>query len=167
MDDLVKKVIEKLKKRQNSNVSFSFNELPSPPSRQVFIDNSCVVIKNVSIQFIKDLYALEKDNQWVSWVLNGINLGVHFYFQVNENIINFVPRLMILDWPVHFIVNDKTLIAASYNKIISREEIASLPDNTVLVKVYNQKLSGEALDTCHEKNIKIRVRTEENCIWLK
>lgn len=167
MDDLVRKVIEKLKERQNNNVCFSFDELPSPLNRRIFVNNSCVVIQNVSVQFIKDLYTLKEDNKLVSWVLDGINLGVHFYFQINENIINFVPRLMILDWPVNFIINDKMLIAASYNKMISRKEIASLPDNTVFVKVYNQRISGEAMDICNEKNIKIKVRTEENCIWLK
>lgn len=167
MNDLVKKVIKKLKERQNSNISLSFNELTSPPNKQIFIDNSCIILKNISIQFIKDLYMLEKNDIWVSWVLNGINLGVHFYFQVNENIINFIPRLMVLDWPIDFVVNTQTPIVASYNMTISRQEIALKPDNAILIKVYNQKLSSEAMDLCNEKNIKLRIRTEENCIWLK
>ena len=167
MDDLIKQVIEKLKKRQNSNAFLSFNNLSSPPGKQLFIDNSCVILKSISIQFAKDLYALKTSNPWVSWVLNGINLGIHFYLQISENIVSFVPRLMVLDWTIDFIINDQTLITASYSNIISRKEIASLPDNAVLIRIHEQKLSDEAIELCNEKKIKIIVRTEKDCIWLK
>ena len=167
MDDLVNKVVKKLKERQKNNVTLSFDELVSPPNEKVFINNSCIILKNISIQFIKDLYILEGDNRWVSWTLDGIDLGVHFYFQINKNIVNFIPRYMILDWPINFITNNETLIVTSYNKIISRKEIATIPDNAIFIKVVNQKISNEAMDLCNEKNISLRIRTEENCIWLK
>lgn len=167
MDDLVKEVIKKLEKRQSSCGKLSLNELSSPPDKQIFIDNSCVILKNISIQFIKRLYTLKVNDSWVNWVLNGIKLGTHFYLQVNESIINFVPRLMVLDWPIDFIIDDQTLVVTSVNRVISRAEIASFPDNAVLLKTYQQKLSDEALESCSEKKIKIIVRTERNCIWLK
>lgn len=167
MDDLAKQVIEKLKKRQRSNASLSFNNAVTPPGKQVFIDNSCVILKSISIQFIKDLYTLKASSPWVSWVLDGINLGVHFYLQVSENIVSFVPRLMVLDWPIDFIIDEQTLITASYSRIISRKEIALLPDNAVLIRIHGQGLSDEAIELCNEKKIKIIVRTEKDCIWLK
>lgn len=167
MNDLIKQVVEKLKERQNSNAVLSFNKVASPPGKQLFIDNSCIILKSIPIQFIKDLYSLKTNDSWVSWILNGINLGVHFYLQVSESIVSFVPRLMVLDWPINFIINNQTLVTASYSRIISRKEIASLPDNAVLIKIHGQSLSDEAMELCNEKKIKITVRTEKDCIWLK
>ena len=60
MDNLVQKVIEKLTERQKANKVLSFNDLPSPPSEQLFIDYGCIVVQNTSIQLIKDLYSLNK-----------------------------------------------------------------------------------------------------------
>lgn len=167
MDNLVQKVIEKLTERQKANKVLSFNDLPSPPSEQLFIDYGCIVVQNTSIQLIKDLYSLNNDNLWVSWILSGINYDVRFYFQINERIINFVPRLMVLDWPINFIASRNSLIVANYNKLISRRDIAVLPDNAILIKTVGQTLTDESLETCDKKHIKIKIRTEENCIWLK
>lgn len=167
MDDLIEKVIEKLKARQAANKSLSLNELPSPPSKQLFIDYGCIIIKDTSIQLIKDLYSLNNDNPWVPWILKGIDYDVRFYFQINERIINFVPRLMVLDWPINFIASRNSLIVANYNKLISRRDIAALPDNAILIKTVGQSLTDESLETCDKKHIKIKIRTEENCIWLK
>lgn len=167
MDDLVQKVIEKLKKRQASNKILFFNELPSPPDKQVFIDYGCVILKNVSVQLIKDLYSLKRNSAWTSWILSGLNYDVQFYIQVNEQIVNFIPRTMVLDWPINFIVGRNSLIVANYNKIISRGEIAALPDNALLIKTASQTLTDEGLEICNKKNIKIKIRTDENCIWLE
>lgn len=38
MDDLIQKVIAKLRKRQASNKVLSLNSLPSPLDKQLFID---------------------------------------------------------------------------------------------------------------------------------
>ncbi|WP_203640745.1 PduM family microcompartment protein [Levilactobacillus andaensis] len=167
MDDLVQKVIKKLKERQTANTVLSLNELPSPQDKQVFVDYGSVILDNVSIQFIKDLYSLKTDNASVLWVLNGINYGVCFYLKVNAHVINFIPRAMVLDWPIKFIVGRNSLIVGSYHKIISRREVAALPDNAILIKTAGQALTDEGLEICDKKNIKIKIRTEENCIWLE
>lgn len=167
MDDLISKVIEKLKKRQAANKILFLNELPSPPSEQLFVNYGCLILENVSVQFIKELYTLNCDDDWVSWILDGINLNVHFYLKVNESIVNFIPRLMVLDWPVNFIVGRNSLIVANSNRVISREEIAQLPDNAIFIKTTGQALTDEGLETCDMKHIKLKIRTEENCIWLK
>lgn len=167
MDDLIQKVIAKLRKRQASNKVLSLNSLPSPLDKQLFIDYGCIIIDDVSVQLIKNLYSLRSNDALVSWILSGLNYDVQFYLNVNERIVNFIPRTMILDWPVNFIVGHTSLVVSDYHKIISRREIAVLPDNAVLIKTIGQVLTDEGLEICDRKNIKIKVRTEENCIWLE
>lgn len=167
MNDLVNKVIERLKKRRASEATVSFNAKVNPPDEQIFIDNSRVILESVSIDFITDLYSLNQANLWVKWLLKGIDYGVKFFLKINSQMINFVPRMMILDWPVIFCVGDQSPLIASRNKVINRTEIAALPDNSILVRYYKQVITDEASDICRYKNITIMVRTEENCIWLK
>lgn len=167
MDDLVNKVIELLKKRQASEATVSFNAKVSPPDEQIFINNSRVVLKSVSIDFITDLYSLNQANLWVRWLLKGIDYDVKFFLRINSQMINFVPRMMILDWPIIFFVGEQSPLIASRNQVITRNEIAALPDNSILVRYYKQIVTDEANDICRYKNITIMVRTEKNCIWLK
>ena len=81
--------------------------------------------------------------------------------------VNFIPRTMILDWPILFIVDNEFPLIASCNRIISRSEIAASPDNSIIIQTKNQKFTDEAIDVCRVKNIEIKMRTEENCIWQK
>ena len=99
MDDLLKQVMQRLKEREQTSTEVSFNQKVAPPSEQVFLKNGKVILRNISINLIKDLYSMEKDNAWVNWVLEGIGYDVKFYFLVNEQMVNFIPRMIILDWP--------------------------------------------------------------------
>lgn len=167
MDDLVNQVIQRLKDRQNSSKTISFNQQITPPDEQVFINHEKVILEDVSISFVIDLYSVKKDNPWVSWILQGIKYGVHFFIKIDKQMVNFIPRMMVLDWPIIFVVGDKSPLIASRSRVISRGEIAALPDNSILVKYHKQFITDEAEDICRYKNIKVKVRTEEDCIWLK
>lgn len=167
MDDLVEKAIQRLKDRQNRQATITFNASVQPPAEQIFVDHGKIVVENPSVVFITDLYSMNKHNEWVAWLLTGISYDVQFYFEINAEMVNFVPRLMILDWPIIFVVNGEQPLIASRNQTITRAEIAALPDHSILVKYHHQNLDDEAKDICRYKNITIKVRTEENCIWQK
>lgn len=167
MDDLIEKVIQRLKERQNSSTTVSFNQQINPPDEQVFINHEKVILEDVSVNFVIDLYSMKKDNPWVTWMLLGMKYGVRFFIKINKQMVNFIPRMMVLDWPIIFVVGDKSPLIASRSRVISRGEIAALPDNSILVKYYKQFITDEAKEICQYKNIIVKVRTEEDCIWLK
>lgn len=66
-----------------------------------------------------------------------------------------------------FVVDNKRPLIASRNRIISRAELAAFPDESIIIQSQNQKMTADAIDICRIKNIKIKMRTEENCIWQK
>ena len=167
MDNLIDEVIQRLKKRQNSSVAVSFNQQLNPPDEQVFINHEKVILENTSINLIYDLYLMNKNNPWVSWLLQGIRYGERFFLKINKQMVNFVPRMMVLDWPLVFVVGDNQPLIAIRGRVISRSELAALPDNSILVKYHKQFITDEAQEICRYKNITAKVRTEENCIWQK
>ena len=154
MDNLVQQVMQRLEERKHTSVKVTFNHQVAPPSEQIFLRNGKVILKDVSIELITDLYSMEKTNTWVKWVLEGISYDVKFYFLI-----------MILDWPILFVVNNESPMIASYNRVITRGEIAAKPDKSILVRYQKQRITDEAVDICNYKKIKIKIRTEENCIW--
>lgn len=165
MDDLLKQVMQRLKEREQTQMTVTFNQSVAPPSEQIFLRNGQIILNNSSIDLITSLYSLNKTNPWVKWVLEGIEYDVKYYFQINEQMVNFIPRMMILDWPIVFVVNNESPVIASYHHVITRGEIAAKPDKSILVRYQAQKLTDEAIDICNYKKIKIKMRTEENCIW--
>lgn len=167
MDDLIEEVIQRLKERQNSETTVTFDQQINPPDEQTFINHEKVILEDTSISFIADLYSMKNDNPWVAWILQGIKYGVRFFIKIDKQMVSFIPRMMVLDWPIIFVVGDKSPLIASRGRIISRGEIAAFPDNSILVKYYKQFLTDEAKNICRYKNITVKVRTEEDCIWLK
>ncbi|WP_267201100.1 PduM family microcompartment protein [Limosilactobacillus kribbianus] len=165
MDDLLKQVMQRLKEREQTSTEVSFNPQVTPPNEQVFLKNGKVVLRNVSIRLIKDLYSMDKESAWVNWVLEGIAFDVKFYFLITEQMVNFIPRMMILDWPILFVVDNESPVIASHNRVITRNDVAVHPDKSILVRYQKQLITDEAVDICNYKQIKIKIRTEENCIW--
>ena len=74
---------------------------------------------------------------------------------------------MIRDWPILFVVDGKNPIYSFQSKIIARSNLAAIPDNSIVVMDNNQKLTNEAEEISSLKNLKLQVRTDENCIWQK
>ncbi len=73
MDNLVQQVMQRLEDRKHTSVKVIFNHQVAPPSEQIFLRNGKVILKDVSIELITDLYSMEKTNTWVKWVLEGIS----------------------------------------------------------------------------------------------
>lgn len=167
MDNLVAQVMSRLKQREQSVFNLTFNKNINPSDKQVFIDHGIIIIKNASINLIIDLYTMNTNNPWVNWILEGISYDVHFQLFIIKQMVNFIPITMVLDWPILFVVDNELPLIASYNRIISRSEIAASPDNSIIIQTKNQKFTDEAMDVCRVKNIEIKMRTEENCIWQK
>lgn len=165
MDKLLAEVMKKLQEREERKIDVSYGQSVTPPSSKLFLSHGKVNLTNVTIGLIKDLYSMDKDQEWVNWILTGLSYDVKFYFNVTEQMINFIPRYMILDWPIIFVLNGTAPIVASRSNSITRTELAALPDKAILVRYYRQLLTDEGREICHYKQIKIKVRTEENCIW--
>ncbi|MBA1392906.1 PduM family microcompartment protein [Lactobacillus sp. XV13L] len=167
MDNLVTQVMNKLRQREQNSFSLTYNQQIAPPADQVFIDYGKIIVKNISINLIIDLYRVNSSNPWVKWILEGISYDVRFQLLIIKQMINFVPKTMVLDWPLLFVVDNESPLVASHNHLISRSELAALPDNSILIQTQSQKFTDEASDICRLKNIEIKMRTEENCIWQK
>ncbi|QLL69152.1 PduM family microcompartment protein [Lactobacillus sp. 3B(2020)] len=165
MDSLLAEVMRKLKEREDKCVDVSYNESLTPPSEKLFLSHGRVNLTNFTIGLLKELYSMNKADNWVDWILKGLSYDVKFRFNVTDQMVNFIPRHMILDWPVLFVLNGDSPIIASYNKSITRTELAAFPDKSVLVKYYRQLITDEGLEICNYKQIIIKNRTEENCIW--
>ncbi|KJW13627.1 propanediol utilization protein [Levilactobacillus spicheri] len=167
MDSLVEKVMAQLTKRQQQQYDCTYQATASAPSDQVFLDHATVVITNVSIELMTALYRLETHNEWVAWILQGIDYQVTFQFAINELAVNFIPRKMLLDWPVLFITNHHQLVRGLRHRTITRSDLAALPDKSLVVTTTRQHLTAEAVDTLAAKDMKLQMRTDEDCIWQK
>ncbi|WP_087716817.1 PduM family microcompartment protein [Levilactobacillus brevis] len=167
VESLVAQVLNKLKRREQQTYHCTYDRTAAAPSTQVFLDNATVTVANVSIELIHALYGMNVDNQWVAWVLQGIDYQVDFQFTINELAINFIPRSMLLDWPLLFVTPQAQPIKAVYPRLISRSVLAALPDKTIVVVTPQQRLTDEASTVRAVKQMKLQMRTDEECIWQK
>jgi len=167
VDSLVDKVMAQLVQRQQQTYDCSYQKAASVPSDKVFLDHATVKITNVSIELMTALYRLDTSNTWVKWILQGIDYQVTFQLYLNELAVNFIPRKMLLDWPVLFITTHHQLIRALHHHVITRQDLAALPDKSLVVMTVKQRLTAEAVDVLATKNMKLQTRTDEDCIWQK
>lgn len=165
MDELLKEVMARLKDREQSTLDVDYHGDITPPSEENFLQHGRVNLFGTTIELIQWLYTMKNDQPWVQWILQGMSYDVKFYLEVTPMMVNFIPRMMILDWPILYVVNKDSPIMASRHHLITRNEIAAWPDKSILVRYQNQYLTDEATDICRYKKITIKVRTEENCIW--
>lgn len=81
--------------------------------------------------------------------------------------VNFIPKKMLLNWPVKFVVDKGRPVVTFNRKTVSRSDVAALPDKAVLVVTTAQHLTTEATEVSRLKQITIQIRTDEDCIWQK
>ncbi|AYM02405.1 microcompartment protein PduM [Levilactobacillus brevis] len=167
LEQLVAQVLNRLKQREEHSYNCTYEPEAAIPASQVFLDNASVTVDNVSIELIVSLYRLDFNNPWVKWLLQGIDYQVHIHLVVNELTVNFIPRKMLLDWPVQIMTTQQQPILALYEQHLSRATLAALPDKTILVVTPQQRLTAEATDVLSVKKMKMQMRTDEDCIWQK
>ncbi|WP_195918518.1 PduM family microcompartment protein [Pediococcus acidilactici] len=167
MDPIVAQVIEKLKQRNAQSAQITYSKSNDVPSTGIFVDNANLVLKQVSIELIADLFHLDQSNRWVTWILQGLDYDVNFQLNVSYHALNFIPLVMIRDWPIMFVVNGEHPVYAFYPTIITREMLAGIPDKAVVVVTNVQNITAGAEEISSQKDLKIQVRTDENCIWQK
>ncbi len=167
MDNLVAQVMKKLDERDQTIFRCAYVKNITPPDNDIFLDHGQVFLQNVAINLVFNLYSMNQQDLWVAWILDGISYDVNFRLMITQQMINFIPRMMVLDWPMLFVVDNKRPLIASRNRIISRSELAAFPDESIIIQSQNQKMTADAIDICRIKNLKIKMRTEENCIWQK
>ena len=167
LDSLVEKVMAQLAKRQHQQYDCTYQVTAPVPTSQVFLDHATVAITNVSIELMTALYRLDTQNAWVAWILQGIDYQVTFQLSLNELAINFIPRKMLLDWPVLFTTNQHQLVRAVAHRMVTRKDVAAMPDKSILVVTQAQHLTSEAVDILAAKEMKLQARTDEDCIWQK
>jgi len=167
LEQLVAQVLDKLRQREQQSYDCTYEQTATVPSAQLFLDNANVTVENVSIELITSLYRLDFSNPWVAWLLQGIDYQVHLQLVINELAINFVPRKMLLDWPIQIVTTHQQPLNALHGHQLSRVALAALPDQTILVVTPQQRLTAEATDVLAVKQMKLQMRTDEDCIWQK
>ncbi len=83
MDPIVAQVIEKLKQRNAQSAEITYSKSNDVPSTGIFVDNANLVLKQVSIELIADLFHLDQSNRWVTWILQGLDYDVNFQLNVS------------------------------------------------------------------------------------
>ncbi|KRK47245.1 PduM family microcompartment protein [Secundilactobacillus kimchicus] len=167
MDNLMARVVEKIQQRQTQFHQVVYSETLNAPEIQVFIDNANVDVMTTPLNFLRDLYQLNSDNDWVKWVMKGFEYDIQFRFEVSDEVSRFIPIKMIRDWPLLFVVDAKRPVYSLEEHVISRGRIAQLPDQSVVVLLRNQNLTSEAADLVRSKDIQLQVRNDAECIWQK
>ncbi|KAF0425252.1 PduM family microcompartment protein [Pediococcus acidilactici] len=167
MDPIVAQVIEKLKQRNAQSSEITYSKNAAVPSTEIFVDNANLVLKQVSIELIADLFHLDPSNHWVTWILQGLDYDVNFQLNVSHHALNFIPLVMIRDWPVMFVINGEHPVYAFYPTTITREMLAGIPDSAMVITTSTQNITAGAEEISSQKDLKIQVRTDENCIWQK
>ncbi|GHP13334.1 hypothetical protein YK48G_07590 [Lentilactobacillus fungorum] len=165
MDHIVEQVLAKIRQREHQSYEVDYSSEGSVPNNGIYTDYANVTIDNVTIPLLANVYRLNLDDPWTKWILQGISFQVDFTFQISSSMVNFIPKKMLLDWPVSFVVDQKRVVKAFYQKAISRLDLATLPDNSIVVVTPNQKLTSEAEQISQLKQMIIKMRTDENCIW--
>lgn len=165
MDHIVEQVLAKIRQREHQSYEVDYSSEGSVPDKGVYTDYANVTIDNVTIPLMANIYRLNLDDPWTKWILQGISFQVNFTFQISSSMVNFIPKRMLLDWPVSFVVDQKRAVTSFYQKAISRSDLATLPDKSIVVVTPNQKLTGEAEQISQLKQMIIQMRTDENCIW--
>ncbi|MFC6290760.1 PduM family microcompartment protein [Levilactobacillus angrenensis] len=167
MDRVIAEVLKRIAERKTKMKAIPYSERGPLPSERTLIDFGQITLQGMTIALLLDLYQVKKQEPWVAWLLKGISYDVHFTFQINANMVNFIPLKMLRDWPVTFEIGSTQLVKAFYQRSIGRAEIAALPDHTLLVVSPTQRLTVEALTVMAQKHITKQVRTDEDCIWQK
>ncbi|WEG72510.1 PduM family microcompartment protein [Vagococcus intermedius] len=165
--ELIKLITQKLAQRQTSQVTLSCQENfteKKAPETTLFFDNQQVVLEQVPVSLIHDLFYFKKDNPWVAWILTGLSYQVTFSFKINHQTLLFVPWKMLTAWPIMLEIDNRKVIALT-TAIIKREEILTLFESSILVKTSKQKLTDEASFQVQKRGIGIVERIDETCIW--
>lgn len=167
MDQIIEQVLTKIRQREHQSYEVDYTDHQLAPDDTVFVNNARAVINDVTIPLLVNLYRLNLTDSWTKWILQGISYQVKFTFQISSPMVNFIPRKMLLDWPIMFVVDRKRPVVVFHHRIISRSDLAALPDHAVIVITTSQKLTDEAVQTSRYKNMILKMRTDEDCIWQK
>lgn len=167
LDQVIEQVLAKIKLRKQQSYEIDYQNQNLPPNEQVYIDNANVTINDVTIDLLVNLYRINTNDSWVQWILQGISFQVIFTFHISRYMINFIPKKMLLDWPVIFIVDKNHPVFSFYQNFVSRQNLAILPDESIIILKPNQFLTAEAEETLQLKRMTKKVRGDEDCIWQK
>lgn len=167
MDELTARVLEKIRLRKQQLHQETYSEGRQDLDVQIFVDNANVDVMNTSLALVRDLYQLNKSNDWVAWIMRGFEYDVNFRFEVSEKVSHFIPIKMILDWPLLFVVDAKRPVYSLRTRLVSRAQVAELADHAVLVLTQTQRLTSEANDLVRKKDLQLQVRNDAECIWQR
>lgn len=153
MDDIIKKVIEKLLERENSVLTYNYNAQNSY-AKSIFLDHQTIQITEMNAVILEKIVSLE-DHPFVSWILDGIDYGVDFHFYLSTSIIQLIPLELLIKWPIKIYNKNNQRIIACPKKAITYKEMMSLPNETILIKTKSQIITDLALEVEQKKQIEI------------
>jgi microcompartment protein PduM len=167
LDHIIEQVLAKIKQREHQSYEVDYHNQGLPPDEQVYTEYGNIAINDVTIELLLELYRVNVNDPWTRWILQGISFQENFTFHISQYMIKFIPKKMLLDWPVTFVVDKEHPVFSFYQKSVSRQDLAAIPDQSIVVVTPTQKLTTEAKEVSQYKQLTIKIRTDEDCIWQK
>lgn len=164
---LVQMIASKLTSRKDQHLTVNHQEqfeLVAAPSKSLFLNYDHVSVKNIHVNLIKDLYEFRTTNPWVEWLLTGLSYQVSIELDINQAVMPFIPWKMLTRWPVTF-KHGGNKIYGCESLHLKREDIWDIPDQSILIKTNQQKLTSEAQELAVKKELQLIERVDQSCIW--
>lgn len=153
MDDIIKKVIEKLLKREEKILTWDYNTENSY-NKNVFLEYQTIHIKEMNAIALQKIVNLE-EHPFVSWVLDGIHYDVDFHFYLSNSIIQLIPLELLTKWPIKIYNKKNQRIVACSKKAITYKEMMGFPNDAILIKTKKQIITDLAREVEEKNHIEI------------
>lgn len=153
MDQLIEAIVKKLTEREKKVVTIHFQDENDYTSKR-FIENKEMHIFGINSIVLKKMTSLLEDD-FVSWIIEGISYGVIFHFHLSSSTYNLIPIEVLIKWPVKVYNEKNERVIAFTNKAITYKSMICLPDASVIVLAKGQIVTGLAKEVQEKKRIKV------------
>ncbi|GAB2323549.1 hypothetical protein IRB23M11_11690 [Alkalibacterium sp. m-11] len=152
MNDIVSQVINLLKERENSVLTYDFRN-ENHYSTADFLKNQVIHIDGVNVMILHKLLNLEEEH-FICWVLEGLQFGIDFHFHLSSSMYQLIP-LEILNWPIELYNEKNQRINMCPQKAITYQHMMNFTDRSILIRTKTQMITALADEVREKKQIKV------------
>lgn len=153
MDEIVKKVIARLEEREHSVLTYDYGT-QNYYSKDNFLDYQTIRIKGINAIILQKITSL-KEEQFVSWLLDGIHYGINFHFYLSTSIYQLIPLELLMKWPIKIYNEKNQRVIFCPKKAITYKEMMSFPIASILMKTHTQIITDLAIEAKEKQHIEI------------
>lgn len=155
MEKLLKQIMEILQMRSQQQATISLKDLEQQiDSVHLFLYNQSILLTNVDVVFLKEIISEAELSERTKWFLKGYDYGCEYQLQLSFEAYQLIPQ-KIFEWPVKLIAKNGNEIHVIDKKVISYQDIGSLPEKAILIKNKCQILTWLAAELIDNKKIKL------------